>query len=190
MNTTSKGLFSIDGQLVAEIPRRGDPFEARKLLESKSWKAGVKISHISGKFQRHFLDDGGKTEPTSKPRVLSRSRLLVLAADGGILDELGGAAKVETHLADICYLMGQQPRGEMIGPLLVGNGVDCGMSNLFYVTDRFGVLCVVQLKWSTAHSSPGWSLDAWDPAMELSKWTGWDPGNQVFYPRPAEHAQR
>lgn len=190
MNTTAKGLFSTDIQHVASIPRRGEPFEARKFFENMGWRSKVKVAHVSGEFKRRFLDEGGKIEPTSKPVALSRSRLLTLASDGMILDELGGPTKVETHIGDICHLMSEQPCGGMVGPLLVGNGVDLGMSNVFYVKDRFGVLCVVQLTWSTTHSSHGWSLNAWGMIAELSKCTGWEVGNQVFYPRPPEHAQR
>ncbi len=132
-------------------------------VEDTSRKAKVKISHLGDSFKERFL---GKTEEPIQETALRYAKLRKPSADGPIIAELGGAAKIETTLIEAHALMAKQPEGE--DGVLFNNG----WTNIFYIRDVKNILRAVDVFWL----DDGWYVDV----DSVENPHGWFDGGQVF----------
>ena len=146
------------------VPATTERFVAKDcFVKDISRKAKVKISYLGGNFVAWFL---GKTEEPIPETTLRYAKLRKPSADGPIIAELGGAAKIETTLIEAHALMAKQPEGE--DGVLFNNG----WANIFYIQDINSTLRTVSVFWYDV----GWRVNASsveDPA-------GWNDGSRVF----------
>ncbi|HBB36866.1 MAG: hypothetical protein UX02_C0003G0066 [Candidatus Moranbacteria bacterium GW2011_GWC1_45_18] len=125
--------------------------------------ARAKISYLGDNFRQEFLD---KIEKPAGKNSLRCHELLKPSVDGSIFAELGGEKKVASTLAQIYWLMEQQPNGED------GTMLNDGRWNIFYIPNTAGVLRAVCVFWSGG----GWGVDAGSVEFPFR----WDVGSQVF----------
>ena len=143
------------------VPATTEPFVARKHFVVGSRE--VHISYVGDNFKRWFSD---KTEEPASEQSLRHGLLRKSSVDGPIITELGGEGAVETSLAQIWWLMKQQPHGED-GTLLTN-----GYANIFYVKDQNGGLRAVLVHWH----DDGWYV----LAHSVEYPDAWRDGLQVF----------
>jgi hypothetical protein len=149
------------------IPATTERFVANNhFVVGTSVSAAVRISCIGSVFRRWLL---GKVEELSGERSLRYSRLRKPLVDAPIIAELGEGA-AETSLAEIWWLLEQQPNGEA-GTLLVN-----GDANIFYVRDVDGIMFAVRVFWDDL----GWFVDA----ISVKHPNPWAVGDRVFSRNP------
>lgn len=121
-----------------KLPATTAVFDAQKYFWFKPERP-VKISEFGIHFFEWYY---GKTEEIKEDRLLKRSALLipVLSSDP-IIAGLGGEENAETFMADISFLLEQQPNG--------GNGyLDAnGNANIFFVRNSAQQLKEVTIYW-------------------------------------------
>jgi hypothetical protein len=148
-----------------DIPARPE-FSAREAFHaSLEPRSHVLIAYVLGNFERWLKS---KRESESYPIKLQWLELQNNAPDRDIVPELGGAAKVETTLAAIYYLMEQQRAGQ---PGVMASN---GWGNIFYVRDTSGELRSVNIHWC----DDGWGVEA----MAIGGATEWPIRDRVFVP--------
>jgi hypothetical protein len=125
----------------------------------------VKFSTIFSEFKNRFFDKTEKPAPASTCR---KYKLLQISADGPIIAELGGEAKVESTFASALAHLLRQPNGE--AGFLQTNGY----ANIFYVKDKKGELCAVRIGWTDA----GWVVDA----ISVQDPLAWNGKHEIFCP--------
>jgi hypothetical protein len=118
----------------------------------------VRFSAIFAEFKNRFFD---KTESPTAEAAYRKYKLLSISDDGPIIAELGGGSKVEGTFTAAFTLLQGQPKGE--AGFLQTNGY----ANIFYVRDKKGVLCAIQIGWR----NDGWVVDAISVADPLA-WIG------------------
>jgi hypothetical protein len=145
------------------------PFVAsEKFTVNTGDDAPVKISCVWGNFKKQFY---GKIENPREEINLHYGDLSQESQSKDVLFELGGKEKAEVLLQDVYALLKQQSKGKR-GLLHID-----GKANIFYVRSKKGVLCVVNVFWS----SDGWYLGA--GSVESS--SSYHAGNRLFSPLPA-----
>jgi len=164
---TTKAAAPASGKLlepveIAALPARTEPFDIR---ESFDKPVGIRFSDVWNEFKKRFY---GKVEAPHPELRLQKHRLLRIAPDGPIIDELGGADKVETPICAAFALVRRQARGAA-GFLQVN-----GYANIFYSRDLKGVLCAVRIGWD----GEGWVVDA-IPVEDPLAWNG---KHEIFCP--------
>ena len=148
---------------VVTIPARA-AFSAREyFVANLEPRAPVRIAYVLGNFTRWLLD---KQEPGGKAVSLRWYELQRNASDKVIVPELGGPERVESTLAAIFYLMGQQRAGQA-GPMATN-----GWGNQFYVRDTAGVLRGVNIHWCDG----GWGVEA----VSIGRDAEWPIRDRVF----------
>src|SRR3989344_3662326 len=124
------------------VPGTTTKFVAReKFVINIKPNALVKISFIGDNFAGWFLAGDGKIEGPREETKLRYHKLLESSVDGPIIQELGGEERSETTLSEMFFLMKTQKNGEA-GVLL-----NTGYANIFYITDRAGMLRSVFVYW-------------------------------------------
>ncbi len=171
--TTEAGLIFWLGTVRTEATKR--KFVAKNKFKLKQ-DGGICV-RIDADFTRWFLSGRGKVEDPQGKHKLRYGRLRKPAPDipensveSAIIPELGGEAKAETTLTEVCYLIEIQPNGRK-GVLLTN-----GRANIFYVRDQFGVLRVVSVR----YFDHGW----WVYASLVDDPIRWNADNQVFSRSP------
>jgi hypothetical protein len=147
---------------VATLPQRTQPFVIRDSFEKP---AGVRFSTVWNEFKKRFY---GRTEDPAGEVRLQKYKLLAIAPDGPIIEELGGPSRVEGTVASAFALMRLQGRGQE-GFLQVN-----GYANIFYCRDLKGTLCAVRIGWD----GEGWVIDA-IPVEDPLAWNG---KHEIFCP--------
>ncbi len=164
--TVAQTIITIFGEIIATVtvPVTTDKFVAKDNFKvDTGCKAKVKISYLSDNFKSRFL---GKKEEPFFGSILYGRQLKRNSVDGPILSELGGQGKAETTLTEIYAIMAAQSNGE------VGNLLNNGWANIFYVGDVNKALCAVVVSW---HGG-GWRVDAYSVGAP-DKWVD---GYRVF----------
>jgi hypothetical protein len=127
----------------------------------KPWKKGeVKISYIGDDFEVFFLC---QEVSVRDGQFLSCYQLTQNTYDMVIRKELG--AGIETDFASLWSLLEQQPEGD--------EGVlrNDGYTNIFYITDKTGVVRAVYARWR---------CDGWCVFSDVLNSSLWIAGRQVF----------
>jgi hypothetical protein len=126
----------------------------------------VKFFGIWNNFTELFLAGHGKIEDPIGSQELRYGNLTKNSVDRPIIEELGGEAKAETTLSELCDLLKKQAKGEE-GDLLTN-----GYANIFYIKDTSGVLRAVYVFWDV----DGWlvNVNSVVPSRE------WLAGGRVF----------
>lgn len=140
---------------------------SEKFVIDISEDAKCKISYLGKNFPAWFIN---KVETDIPLSVLTYSKLTKSANDTEIVSALGGEEKAELFLAEMFYLMFQQPKGEE-GVLL-----RTGEVNFFYVRDMSGVLRTIRVLWQEG----GWGIHAIHPHDPLNLPT-WSEGSRIFF---------
>lgn len=150
--------------LTIVVPATAEPFDIeKKFVKNLDRDATLKVAFVSDDFQSSFY---GKTEDPVVESILNCYKLKKPANDREIIGELGGEDKVGTTMAEVFHLMTAQGRGQK-GKLLVND-----YANIFYVRDKAGRLCAVNVHWYV----DGWNVYA----LSLDDASWWDDGCQVF----------
>jgi hypothetical protein len=108
--------------------------------------AKVRIFELSLKFRNEF---GGKIEEAFAGSIIYGRDLGRKFIDNKIINELGGKERVETTLTEIYSMMEQHADGK------VGDLLDNGRDNIFYVKNINGILRAVRMYW---RRSGGWFM--------------------------------
>jgi|HubBroStandDraft_2_1064218.scaffolds.fasta_scaffold519924_2 hypothetical protein len=162
--TDKKNLLEAVG--TATVPAAAEPFAIRERFEAPP---GVRFSTIWTEFKKRFY---GKVEEPRAETEMRKHRLLAIAPDGPIIEELGGAAAVETTISAAYWLIKRQGWGAM--GFLQTNGY----ANIFYVRDLKGVLCAVRVGWD----EEGWVIDA----ISVEDPLAWNGKHEIFCPVPRQ----
>jgi len=125
----------------------------------------VRLSTIFAEFKNRFFD---KTEKPMAEMTYRKYKLLRISADGPIIAELGGEAKVEGPFTGPFALLQRQAKGE--AGFLQTNGY----ANIFYVRDKKGALCAIRIGWA----SDGWVVDA----ISVEDPLAWNGQHEIFCP--------
>ena len=149
----------------AVVPATTAPLVIRDFFKKNSW---VKFSTIFGEFKNRFFD---KSEKPITEVTYRKYKLLQIAADGPIIAELGGEAKVEGTATAALVLLQRQGNGG--AGFLQTNGY----ANIFYARDKKGVLCAIRIGWT----DDGWLIDAL-PVQDPVAWNG---RHEIFCPLSA-----
>ena len=148
----------------AVVPATTAPLVIRDFFKKNS---GVKIATLFGDFKSRFFD---KTEKPAPETTYRKYKLLRISADGPIIAELGGEAKVEGTVAAALALLQRQGSGG--AGFLQTNGY----ANIFYARDKNGALCAIRLGWA----DEGWVIDA----ISVQDPLAWNGQHQIFCPLP------
>jgi hypothetical protein len=127
--------------------------------------ASVRFSTIFSEFKKRFFD---KTESQAGEVTYRKFKLLRISADGPIIAELGGEAKIEGTFSAAFALLQRQPRGE--AGFLQTNGY----ANIFYVRDKKKTLCAIRIGWA----DDGWVVDA----ISVEDPLAWNGKHEIFCP--------
>jgi hypothetical protein len=146
----------------AAVPAGTAPAVIRDYFKKNT---SVRLSTIFSEFKNRFFD---KTEKPATEVTYRKYKLLHISADGPIIAELGGEAKVEGSFAAAFALLQRQPRGE--AGFLQTNGY----ANIFYVRDKNKALCAVRIGWS----DDGWVVDA----ISVQDPLAWNGKHEIFCP--------
>jgi hypothetical protein len=125
----------------------------------------IKIATIFGEFKSRFFD---KTEKPLAEVTYRKYKLLRISADGPIIAELGGEAKVEGTFTAALALLERQGNGE------VGFLQTNGYANIFYSRDKKGALCAIRIGWTEG----GWVIDA----ISVQDPLAWNGKHEIFCP--------
>jgi hypothetical protein len=125
----------------------------------------AKFATICSEFKHRFFD---KTEKPIAETTYRKYRLLRIAPDGPIIEELGGETKVEGRAAAVLALVERQKNGE--AGFLQTNGY----ANIFYAKDKKGELCAIRLGWTES----GWLIDA----IAVKDPLAWNGKHEIFCP--------
>jgi len=146
------------------IPPSEGTFVVRDRFEKP---AGIVFATVWNEFKKRYY---GKAEAPAPETVMRKYKLLRIAPDGPIIEELGGRDKVETTVACAYFLIRQQGNGQP--GILQTNGY----ANIFYVRDSKAVLCAIRIGWD----GEGWVIDA-IPVEDPLAWNG---KHEIFCPAP------
>ena len=161
MNTQSDAL--LEPLETAVVPASTTPALIRDYFKKNST---VRFATIWSEFKNRFFDKKEKPGPEVTYR---KYKLLRISADGPIIAELDGEAKVEGTLAAVFALLHRQPKG--------GTGFlqTNGYANIFYVRDKNEELCAVRVGWA----GDGWMVDA----ISVTDPLAWHGEHLIFCPR-------
>jgi hypothetical protein len=145
----------------ASLPATSEPFAL-----SESFMRAPRI-RFSVEFKKRFQ---GTVESPMPSLVLCRYKLLKIAHDAPIIEELGGKKKVEGKIAAAFALLARQGSGEP--GFLQTNG----FANIFYLRsqNRKGELCAVRFGWEGAR----WYVDA----ISVDDPYAWNGTHEIFAP--------
>jgi hypothetical protein len=129
--------------------------------------AGVRIATVWDEFKTRFFD---KNEGPLTATAYRKYRLLRISADGPIIAELGGEAKVEGPFGAAFALLQRQGSGEP--GFLQTNGY----ANIFYSRDNQNILCAIRIGWADG----GWVIDA----ISVQDPLAWNGKHEIFCPVP------
>jgi hypothetical protein len=144
------------------VPASSAPTVIRDLFKKNT---SVRFSTIFSEFKNRFFD---KTEKPVAEVTYRKYKLLHITADGPIIAELGGEAKVEGSFTVAFALLQRQPKGEA-GFLQIN-----GYANIFYVRDKTKALCAVRIGWT----DDGWVVDA----ISVQDPLAWNGKHEIFCP--------
>ncbi len=150
VKTTAQTVNTILSEIVSTValPATTEKFVVKDNFKvDVSNKAKIKISYLSGYFKDHFMD---KIEEPFVGSTMYGRKLKKGSVNGPILSELGGKKKSATTLHEIFAMMESYSNGK------VGELIDNGNTNIFYVYDITGTLCAVCVYWNGA----SWFVDA------------------------------
>jgi hypothetical protein len=159
---SSQGPRLLEAIGTATIPAFEQPFVVRDRFEKP---AGVRFSTVWNEFKKRFY---GKVEGPMGETHLQKYRLLTIAPDGPIIEELGGETKAEGPVAAAFSLLRRQGKGE---PGILQTS---GFANIFYSRDLKGILCAVRIGWD----GEGWVIDA----ISVSDPLAWNGQHEIFCP--------
>jgi hypothetical protein len=125
----------------------------------------IKFSTIFSEFKSRFFN---KTEKPAAEVTYRKYKLLHISADGPIIAQLGGEAKVEGAFGAAFALLKRQPNGE--AGFLQTNGY----ANIFYCKDKKEVLCAIRIGWA----DDGWVVDA----ISVQDPLAWNGKHEIFCP--------
>ncbi len=145
----------------AVVPATTKPLVIRDCLNNPK----VKFATIFGEFKARFFD---KTESPMAEVTYRKYKLLRISADGPIIAELGGEAKVEGTFTAACAFLERQGNGE--AGFLQTNGY----ANIFYARDNQKQLCAIRIGWTDG----GWVLDA----ISVQDPLAWNGKHEIFCP--------
>lgn len=122
-----------------DIPEMPEPFVVNKHIQDEKTVGGVKW-WLGSNFLQHF---SGTTLPPCPAGKINIHKLNKGSVDGPIIAELGGESVAETSLAQLHWMIMQQPNGEQ------GNLLANGYANIFYIRDTKGTLWAVLCGWDS-----------------------------------------
>jgi len=146
-----------------DIPEITDPFVVNDHIRDEQTVGGVKW-WLGSNFLRHF---SGTTLPACSAGTLNIHKLAKASVDTPVIAELGGESVAETSLAQLYWMIMQQPSGEQ------GNLLTNGYANIFYIRDAKGTLWAVSAGWNSDDRC--WRVEAYSVTNPLT----WGAGSQV-----------
>jgi hypothetical protein len=161
-DTLDANTVLLEPLATAVVPAIAAPVVIRDYFKKNTT---VKISTVWAEFKSRFFD---KVENPTGEVTIRQYKLLRISADGPIIAELGGEAKVEGTFAAAFALLQRQARGEE------GFLQTTGYANIFYVRDKKAALCAVRIGWA----GDGWVVDA----ISVEDPLAWNGRHLIFRP--------
>jgi len=139
------------------------PEMTEKFVTNWNFQDDPAIARFRMRVSPNFYDRfGGTAVPPCAARKMNICKLVKCSKDRPIIDELGGESSVEVNLAQVFWMISQQP-DRMYGKLCTN-----GNMNIFYVRNNEGTLNVIR-----CFCSPDlrcWCVDAFDIDHPDGQW--------------------
>ena len=148
----------------ADVPEMPGPFVVNDNFQNDPAMVPIRFN-VSSNFYHQF---GGTTVPPSAARKMNVRKLVTSSKDEPIIDELGGESLAEVNLAQVHWMILQQPN-RMRGKLCT-----TGERNIFYVRNNEGRLCAISCYCD--HQRRRWCVDAFD----ITHPDQWSKGDQII----------